>query len=83
VRSRTLNLIGLFSTHLIQGEPEQACRVGDRALTLATRVRSARVSKRLRETASTAVRDYRDVPAVREFHDKLVTSLPAEPIGTA
>lgn len=83
VRSCALNLIGLFSTHLIQNEPEQACKVGDEALGLATRVRSARVNKRLRETAAAAVRDYREVPAVRDFQEKLVASLPADSTGVA
>jgi hypothetical protein len=78
VRSRTLNLIGLFSTHLLNREPEQGVAVGEDAFVLARQVRSGRVTKRLRETTAAAVRDYRDVPAVREFNEKIVTTLPAE-----
>jgi len=83
VRSRTLNLIGLMSTHLLENEPEQACQVADEALKLAVQVRSARVNKRLRQTAAAAARDFREVPAVRELGEKLVLALPPDPTGAA
>jgi hypothetical protein len=79
VRSGTLNLIGLVTTHLLQKEPEQACARAEEALELAKQVRSTRVTRRLRQTTAAAVREYRDVPAVRELNEKLVGSLPAEP----
>ncbi len=83
VRSRTLNLIGLMSTHLLENEPEQACQVADEALKLAVQVRSARVNKRLRQTAAAAARDFREVPAGRELGEKLVLALPPDPTGAA
>jgi hypothetical protein len=74
VRSRTLNLIGLASTHLLRGEPEQACQVADHAVALAKEVRSARVTHRLRETVTAAQREHPSLPCVRDLHEKVTTT---------
>ncbi|MCK8677076.1 MULTISPECIES: hypothetical protein [Streptomyces] len=75
-RSYALNLVGMATVHLLQREPEQATALAETALTVARRVRSERVTNRLRKTVDTAARDFGDVPEVVRLTDKLTAQLP-------
>ncbi|MGO4752192.1 hypothetical protein AB4212_26885, partial [Streptomyces sp. 2MCAF27] len=75
-RSYALNLIGLATVHLLQKEPEQCAAVAEKALPLARRVRSERVSNRLRKTVDTAIRDFGSVPEVVQLGERLADHLP-------
>lgn len=66
-RSYALNLIGMATVHLLQREPEQSTVPARKALGIARKIRSERVSTRLRKTVDTAVRDFSDVPEVAEM----------------
>ena len=75
-RAYALNLVGMGTVHLLLREPEQAAHFTDRAITVAKRVRSERVSTRIRKTARTAFRDFGDVPEVADLADRLSAELP-------
>jgi len=66
----------MSTVHLLLREPEQAAHFTDRAITVAKRVRSERVSTRIRKTARTAFRDFGDVPEVADLADRLSEELP-------
>nr|WP_305124428.1 hypothetical protein [Streptomyces sp. ODS05-4] len=75
-RSYALNLVGMATVHLLQREPEQATALAESALTVARRVRSERVTNRLRKTVDTAARDFGDVPDVIRLTDRISAQLP-------
>ncbi|MCX4789672.1 MULTISPECIES: transcriptional repressor NsdA [unclassified Streptomyces] len=75
-RSYALNLIGLATVHLLQREPEQSTVLAEKALLVAKKIRSERVSTRLRKTVDTAARDFGDVPEVARLTDLLTEQLP-------
>nr|WP_202468918.1 hypothetical protein [Streptomyces sp. SID2888] len=75
-RSYALNLIGLATVHLLQGEPEQGALLARRSMEVARKVRSERVNTRIRKTVDTAVRDFGDLSEVLELTDHLATHLP-------
>lgn len=75
-RAYALNLVGMASVHLLMREPEEAADFTDRAITVATHVRSERVNTRIRTTTNTAARDFGDVPAVGRLADRLSGELP-------
>jgi hypothetical protein len=76
VRAYALNLIGMSSVHVLQGEPEEAASYGEHALRIATGIRSERVNTRLRKTVATARQRYGSVPEVAELSDRVARELP-------
>ncbi|MGK5544261.1 transcriptional repressor NsdA [Streptomyces sp. URMC 127] len=75
-RSYALNLIGMATVHLMEGEPEQSAALATKALKLAKQVRSERVNNRLRKTVGNAVRDYGDVAEVVALTEQISVHLP-------
>ncbi|MFJ7151749.1 tetratricopeptide repeat protein [Streptomyces sp. NPDC100445] len=75
-RSYALNLIGVATVHLLQGEPEESTAYAAQAMDIARKVRSERVNTRIRKTVDTAVRDYGGLAAVVDLADKLAVTLP-------
>ncbi|CAK7280668.1 hypothetical protein ACNFR7_22140 [Streptomyces sp. RM1] len=75
-RSYALNLIGMATVHLLQGEPEAGTEYASRAMTVAKKVRSERVNNRIRKTVDTAVRDHGDLAAVVDLTEQLAVDLP-------
>lgn len=76
LRSYALNLIGMASVHLLEKEPEACAARVLEAVALAKRLRSERVSTRLRKTSATALREFGQVPAVRLLIEHVTTELP-------
>ena len=79
-RSYALNLIGLATVHLLKREPEPGADATRKALAVAGKVRSERVTTRIRKTVDSAVRDFGDVPAVADLAEELAGRLP-EPVA--
>ncbi|MFI6208811.1 hypothetical protein ACIBAI_20785 [Streptomyces sp. NPDC051041] len=75
-RSYALNLIGMATVHLLRREPEQGAAFATRALQVAQKVRSERVTTRIRKTVDTAVRDFGDLAEIRDLGARLATELP-------
>jgi hypothetical protein len=75
-RSYALNLVGMATVHLLQSEPEQSTVMLAQAMKVAKKVRSERVNTRIRKTADTAARDYKELPAVRDITRMLAEELP-------
>ncbi|ELP65444.1 hypothetical protein ACKI1I_23735 [Streptomyces turgidiscabies] len=75
-RSYALNLIGMATVHLLQREPERATVMAAEAMVIAKKVRSERVSTRIRKTVDTAVRDFGDLTEVVDLTDLLAVELP-------
>ncbi|WP_255955458.1 transcriptional repressor NsdA [Streptomyces odontomachi] len=75
-RSYALNLIGLATVHLLKREPEQSAAAIRQALVVAKKVRSERVTTRIRKTVDSASRAFGDVPAVGELAEQLASQLP-------
>ncbi|MDX2541919.1 hypothetical protein ACOT81_34220 [Streptomyces sp. WI04-05B] len=75
-RSYALNLIGMATVHLLQREPERATVLAAEAMVIAKKVRSERVSTRIRKTVDTAVRDFGDLTEVVDLTDLLAVELP-------
>ncbi|MEH0418185.1 transcriptional repressor NsdA [Streptomyces sp. B21-083] len=75
-RSYALNLIGMATVHLLQREPERATVLAAEAMVIAKKVRSERVSTRIRKTVDTAVRDFGDLTEVVDLTDLLAIELP-------
>lgn len=81
-RSYALNLLGLATVHLLKREPEQSVDVTRTALDVARKMRSERVTTRIRKTVDRATRTYGDLPAVRELADLVASQLPeSSPAG--
>ncbi|MDB1089635.1 hypothetical protein PJ985_18935 [Streptomyces sp. ACA25] len=80
-RSYALNLIGLATVHLLEREPEACAERAGQAMILAKRLRSERVSTRLRKTSATAARDFGKVPAIAALAEGVTSDLPAEDIA--
>jgi hypothetical protein len=78
-RSYALNLIGMATVHLLQREPEQVVFLAREAMKAAVKVRSERVSTRIRKTVDTAVRDFGDLAEVMDLTDQLACHLPETP----
>jgi hypothetical protein len=76
VRGRAFNLSLLATAHAAQGEPEQACAVGQQALDLTVRLTSARSVRYLRNLIR-LLRPCVDAPAVRDFTAEVRERLPA------
>ncbi|MGP4112396.1 transcriptional repressor NsdA [Streptomyces sp. 4N509B] len=76
LRSYALNLIGLATVHLLAREPEAGAERAIEAVPLASRLRSERVSNRLRRTSAAANREFGQVPQVRELAELLTEELP-------
>ncbi|MEU3188043.1 hypothetical protein ABZ707_28150 [Streptomyces sp. NPDC006923] len=74
-RSYALNLIGMATVHLLKREPEQSAVLAQQALRVAGRVRSERVSNRLRKTVDIAARDFGDVAGIADLTELLTTQL--------
>ncbi|KWW98273.1 hypothetical protein TH66_20385 [Carbonactinospora thermoautotrophica] len=70
LRNRAFDLIGLARAYLVLGEPEQACAVGREALTIADRIGSGRVYRRLADLHRESTR-FKTNPTVAEFRDEL------------
>lgn len=68
VRERALRLTRLATVHVRQGEPEQACAVGNKAIDTLSQVDSLRVASLVKQLRRD-LRAYQDVPAVQEFSD--------------
>jgi hypothetical protein len=62
--------------HLLQREPEQSAVLTRQALEVAKKVRSERVTTRIRKTVDTAVRDFGDLSEIVDLSDHLVAHLP-------
>jgi hypothetical protein len=75
-RAFALNLIGMATVHLLEREPQEAAQMAVRAIDVAKRVRSERVSTRIRKTADSAVRDFGDVAEVIQLTERLAVDLP-------
>nr|WP_190130685.1 hypothetical protein [Streptomyces mashuensis] len=75
-RSYALNLIGMATVHLLEGEPEESTVMAGQALRVAKQVRSERVNNRLRKTVDNAARQYGRLPEVRTLTDQLAVQLP-------
>ena len=75
-RSYALNLIGMATVHLLRREPEQSTVLAEQAMRIAKKVRSERVSTRIRKTVDTAVRDFGDLAEVVDLTEKLAIELP-------
>jgi hypothetical protein len=75
-RSYALNLIGMASVHVLQGEPEAAAHYGGEAVRIAAQIRSERVNTRLRKTAGAALERYGSVPEVLELSERISRELP-------
>ncbi|MDI2129290.1 hypothetical protein [Yinghuangia seranimata] len=75
-RSLALSRIGLASVHVLEREPEAACEAVHGALDLASRVRSDRLTTRLRRTVKSAVDLFGELPAVRRLAERLLGELP-------
>lgn len=75
-RSYALNLVGMATVHLLQREPEQSTILATEAIKAAKKVRSERVSTRIRKTVDTAVRDFGDLAEVVELTERLAIELP-------
>ncbi|WNI19819.1 hypothetical protein RLT57_23930 [Streptomyces sp. ITFR-21] len=75
-RAYALNLVGMGTVQLLMREPEAAAKFTEEAITVAKRVRSERVSTRIRKTTHIALRDFGDVPAVLGLADRLSEELP-------
>ncbi|MGM1064857.1 tetratricopeptide repeat protein [Saccharothrix sp. Mg75] len=70
VRSRVFCLIALSTNHLLDGDADQAARVGEQALASAPTVHSARLSDRLAELRALADRHPKDTSA-RELASRI------------
>lgn len=75
-RSYALNLIGMATVHLLQGEPGQGVARAIDAIEAAKKVRSERVSTRIRKTVAAAVRDFGDRSEVVDLTERLAVELP-------
>ncbi|UED86872.1 hypothetical protein [Streptomyces profundus] len=75
-RSYALNLIGMATVHLLAREPEGCVQLSEQALDLANRLRSERVSNRLRTTWASARRDFGEVREVAQLTERLTEELP-------
>ncbi|GAA3891245.1 hypothetical protein GCM10023084_49900 [Streptomyces lacrimifluminis] len=75
-RSYALNLIGMATVHLLQREPERATVLAMEAMEIAKKVRSERVTTRIRKTVDTAVRDFGDLAEVVDLTAQLAIDLP-------
>ncbi|WP_058046469.1 hypothetical protein [Streptomyces roseifaciens] len=75
-RSYALNLIGMATVHLMEGEPEQSTVLAGKALKIAKQVRSERVNNRLRKTVDNAARDFGDVAEVVALTEQITVHLP-------
>ncbi|MFJ3234832.1 hypothetical protein [Streptomyces sp. NPDC086787] len=75
-RSYALNLIGMATVHLLQREPERSTEYAAQAMRVAKKVRSERVTTRIRKTVDSAVRDYGDLGAVIDLAEQLAIELP-------
>ena len=70
-RSYALNLVGLASVRLLQGEPVACAELVTRALEVARLVRSERVDNRIRCTAAAARREFGEVAEVAQLGERL------------
>jgi hypothetical protein len=75
-RSYALNLVGMATVHLLERNPEQAADLTAQALEVAKKVRSERVSTRIRKTTDAAVQDYGEVAEVIQLGERLAAELP-------
>lgn len=75
-RSHALSRVGLAAVYVLVREAEQACDAATGALTLAARVRSERLTTRLRRTTKSAVDLFGELPCVRRLADRLQGELP-------
>ncbi|MDQ0993286.1 hypothetical protein [Streptomyces sp. V3I7] len=75
-RSYALNLIGMATVHLLRREPEESTRYASQAMDIAKKVRSERVSTRIRKTVDTAARDFGDLAEIVGLTDQLAVDLP-------
>lgn len=75
-RSYALNLIGMATVHLLCREPEHSTVLAVEAMGIAKKVRSERVSTRIRKTVDTAVRDFGDLGEVVDLTERLAVELP-------
>lgn len=66
VRGKAFNLALLATAQAQPGEPERACLVGAEALTLTTRLQSARAARYVRDLQAELV-PYRRRPTVQQF----------------
>lgn len=78
-RSYALNLIGLSTVYVLQGNPEAAATTAHEAAEYAKQIRSERVNTRLRQTAAEAVRRFGNVGEVRHLSERLAAELPVMP----
>ncbi|MEV6121511.1 hypothetical protein AB0M23_13440 [Streptomyces sp. NPDC052077] len=75
-RSYALNLIGMATVHLLRREPEESAALATEALRIAKKVRSERVTTRIRKTVDTAARDFGDLGDVVDLTERLAVELP-------
>ncbi|RMI29384.1 hypothetical protein EBN88_27620 [Streptomyces triticirhizae] len=75
-RSYALNLIGMATVHLLAREPEDCLRLAERALDLASRLRSERVANRLRTTLAAVRRDFGELRQAAGLTERLTVELP-------
>ncbi|WP_436773205.1 hypothetical protein [Yinghuangia sp. YIM S09857] len=75
-RSHALANVGLAAVYVLVREPERACGVAGTALSLTARVRSERLTTRLRRTVRSAVDLFGDQPCARSLADRLQRELP-------
>ncbi|GAA3885968.1 hypothetical protein [Streptomyces sedi] len=75
-RSYALALIGMATVHLLAREPEECVRLTERALELASRLRSERVSNRLRTTLAAVRREHGELRAAAGLAERLTVELP-------
>jgi hypothetical protein len=71
-----LGKVGLAAVHVLAREPEPACAAAGDALDMAGRIRSERLTSRLRRTAKSAVDLFGDLPSVRRLANRLLGELP-------
>ena len=70
VREKALRLTRLATVHVRQGEPEQACEFGNKAIDTLSRVDSPRVASLVQQLRKD-LRPYQNMPVVGEFNDKV------------
>ncbi|WP_329380975.1 transcriptional repressor NsdA [Streptomyces sp. NBC_01716] len=75
-RSYALNLVGMATVHLLKREPERSTPLIKEALGIARKVRSERVSTRLRRTVSAATRDFGELSEISQLTEQLTEELP-------
>ncbi|KRV50993.1 NsdA [Wenjunlia vitaminophila] len=78
-RTYALNLVGMATVHLLQGDGSQAASCLGEAAGTAGRIRSERVNSRLRQVTEEALRRHGTLPEVRELPERLAGALPEAP----